>query len=105
MVKVKRNMKKFIQDILRDKNSTKYSITKSIAVLITIVLVAYIGFATYMKLAYDQFLIGQLIVMILTLTGFKNNFGISKLQSKKEEESEVVLDMKTEADIKDEAEF
>jgi hypothetical protein len=98
-------MKKFIQDILRDKNSSKYSITKSIAVLITFVLVGYIGFATYMKLQYDQFLIGQLIVMILTLTGFKNNFGISKLQSKKDDKSEVVLDVKTEPIKEDEGVF
>jgi hypothetical protein len=68
-------------------------------------LVGYIGFATYMQLQYDQFLIGQLIVMILTLTGFKNNFGISKLQSKKEDKSEVVLDVKTEPVKEDEAEF
>jgi hypothetical protein len=98
-------MKKFVQDILRDKGSSKYSITKSIAVLITIVLVAYIGFATYMKLQYDQFLIGQLIVMILTLTGFKNSFGISKLQAKPEDKKEEVMDIKTEPAKEDEAEF
>jgi len=98
-------MKKFIQDILRDKNSSKYSITKTIAVLITLVLIAYIGFATYMKLAYDQFLIGQLIVMILTLTGFKNSFGISKLQQKKDAKDEIVLDIQAEPAKEDNAEF
>lgn len=98
-------MKKFIQDILRDKGSSKYSITKSIAVAITLLLITYIGYATYKQLVYDQFLIGQLIVMILTLTGFKNNFGISKLQSNSDEKKETVLDIKTEPANQDSAEF
>lgn len=84
-------MKKFITDILRDKNSTKYSITKAIAVLMTLVLVTYIGLTSYRGGEFDQFLIGQMIVMILTLTGFKNNFGISKLQSKDQVKKEVVI--------------
>ena len=98
-------MKKFVQDILRDKNSSKYSITKSIAVLITMVLVGYVSLITYKGGEFDQFLIGQLIVMILTLTGFKNNFGISKLQGKKDEKHEVVLDVQTEPAKEDEADF
>ena len=99
-------MKKFITDILRDKNSTKFSITKSIAVLITLVLVGYICYASYAKLVYDQFLIGQLIVMILTLTGFKNNFGINKLQKGGETPTtETTIDIVTEPTKKDEADF
>lgn len=95
-------MKKFIQDILRDKGSAKYSITKSIAVIMTILLTAYISFITYKGGEYDQFLIGQMIVMILTLTGFKNNFGINKLQKKDESK---MIDIKSEYPIKDEGSF
>jgi len=95
-------MKKFVTDILRDKNSSKYSITKAIAILITLLLVTYIALTSYRGGEFDQFLIGQLIVMILTLTGFKNNFGISKLQSKDQVKKEVVV--KTEPH-KDEGEF
>ena len=95
-------MKKFITDILRDKNSTKYSITKAIAVLMTIVLVVYIGLTSYRGGEFDQFLIGQMIVMILTLTGFKNNFGVSKLQPKPPVKKEIVLNTES---SKDEGDF
>lgn len=96
-------MKKFIYDILRDKGSDKFSITKTIALAITIVLISYIFFTTYKGGSVDQFLIGQLILMILTLTGFKNSFGINKLQKK--DEVTTVLDMKAEPIKNDEGEF
>jgi len=88
-------MKKFITDILRDKYSSKYSITKVLALLFSIVLVVYVCFITYIGGEYDQYLIGQLLLAILTLTGFKNNFGVNKLQGKKEGEKKVVVDTET----------
>lgn len=96
-------MRKFIQDILRDKGSTKYSITKTIAIIMTIILTSYITFVTYKGGEYDQFLIGQMIVMILTLTGFKNNFGMSKVEKKGS--TGTMLDFKSEPSVKDEGSF
>ena len=96
-------MKKFIKDILRDKGSDKYSITKTLALMFSLLLIVYISFVTYKGGIYDQFLIGQLLLTILTLTGFKNSFGIKKLQGK--DESSVTMDMKSEPRVKDEGSF
>jgi hypothetical protein len=96
-------MKKFIHDILRDKGSEKFSITKVLALLFAIIMVIYICFVTYKGGEYDQFLIGQLLLAILTLTGFKNNFGINKFQSK--DGNTLKLDSKAEPIIKDEGSF
>lgn len=96
-------MGKFIKDILRDKGSDKYSITKVLALMFALLLVAYICFITYIRGEYDQFLIGQLLVTILTLTGFKNSFGINKLKGK--ETTTTTLDMKAEPVVKDEGVF
>jgi len=98
-------MKKFITDILRDKGSTKYSITKSIAIIVTFTLLGYIGHTLYQGNEFDQFLIGQLILMILTLTGFKNNFGINKTHKTEEKTVETTIDMQSEPTKNDEGEF
>ena len=68
-------MSKFIKDILRDKNSRKYSITKSIAVLLTITFVVLITIGVIWEKPIDLILMGQILIAMLTLTGFKNNFG------------------------------
>lgn len=96
-------MKKFIHDILRDKGSEKFSITKVLALLFALVMVGYICFVTYKGGEYDQFLIGQLLLAILTLTGFKNSFGINKLQ--KNNENQLVIDSKAEPMKDDEGSF
>ena len=96
-------MGKFVKDILRDKGSEKYSITKVLALLFSLLLVVYVSFMTYKGGQYDQFLIGQLLLAILTLTGFKNSFGIKKLQGK--EETQTVVDSKAEPVKDDEGSF
>lgn len=66
---------KLINDILRDKDSTKYSVTKTIAVLSFILLGIIVTIAVYimiMKQEIDHFLVGELMFFILTLLGFKN---------------------------------
>lgn len=66
---------KLMYDILRDRSSKKYSITKTIALLSFMLLVVVIIFATYImiqKKEIDYFLIGELMFFILTLLGFKN---------------------------------
>lgn len=66
---------KLINNILRDKNSEKYSITKTIALLSFILLAVIVLVALYIMIdnkEIDHFLIGELIIFILTLLGFKN---------------------------------
>jgi len=74
------------RDILRDKNSKKYSMTK-VAALVTIFL---IFLATSVALwimidskEIDYVLIGELIALLLTLLGYKNVKGGIKLKKKK----------------------
>lgn len=70
-------MSKFFKDILRDKNSTKYSITKSLAVLFAIAFVILLFIGVIFNKEIDHILMGEILIAILTLTGFKNNFGFS----------------------------
>lgn len=83
---------KLINDILRDKDSTKYSVTKTIALSSFILLSIIIVTALYIMIKneeVDHFLIGELIFFILTLLGFKNfrkNFTTKDNQEKKEAE-------------------
>jgi hypothetical protein len=66
---------KLINDILRDKDSEKYSVTKTIAVISFIMLLIIIIMGIYImikKNEIDHFLVGELMFFILTLLGFKN---------------------------------
>jgi len=99
-------MKKFIQDILRDKGSNKYSITKTLAIFFTLILTAYLTFITVTTRIYDEMVIVQLLGTILTLVGYKNSFGFGK--SAKSSSVIEALDQKIEKvvdDKKDEANF
>lgn len=65
----------FITDILRDKDSTKFSITKTIALLSFLLLGIIIIIGLYTMASnkeIDHFLVGELILFILSLLGFKN---------------------------------
>lgn len=69
---------KFFRDILRDKNSNKYSLTKTVACLGVILLIIIVIFAIIImvrKNEVDHILIVEVIGFILTLLGFKNSFG------------------------------
>jgi hypothetical protein len=68
-------LSKLINDILRDTGSTKYSVTKTIALSSFILLSIIILIGLYIMIKnseIDHFLIGELIFFILTLLGFKN---------------------------------
>jgi hypothetical protein len=69
---VKRNL---FRDILRDKNSLKYSMTKFAAFNALILLNISVVVGVYIMIVskqVDHILIGELIALLLTLLGFKN---------------------------------
>jgi hypothetical protein len=69
---IKRNL---FRDILRDTNSTKYSMTKFVAFTAHLSLLAAVGSAIAIMIInkeIDHILIGELIALVLTLLGFKN---------------------------------
>lgn len=71
---------KFFRDILRDKNSNKYSLTKFVACLGVILLIIVVIFGIIImvrKNEIDHILIVEIIGFVLTLLGFKNSFGYS----------------------------
>jgi hypothetical protein len=75
MIFLKDFTSKLTNDILKDKGSDKYSITKTIALLSFFLLYIIIGFGIYImvkKQEVDYFLIGEIMFFILTLLGFKN---------------------------------
>ena len=79
---------KLMNDILRDKDSTKYSVTKTIALISFIMLAIIIIIATFIMLKnneIDYFLIGELMFFILTLLGFKNLRPVIDPKNKKNE--------------------
>jgi len=74
------DIRRVFYDILRDNNSDKYSMTKFATLAILIVLLSTVGISLtimWQKKEIDHVLIGELIGLILTLLGFKNNFGFS----------------------------
>jgi len=65
----------FLYDILREKNSYKYSTTKAVALAATLHL--FIGFIVGLIIMYkrqevDHILIGEMSGLVLVLLGFKN---------------------------------
>jgi hypothetical protein len=82
---------RLINDILRDKGSTKYSVTKTIALSAFVLLSIIIFIGLYIMIKnqeIDHFLIGELIFFILTLLGFKNFRRIGYNNEKNEEKKE-----------------
>ena len=72
--------KKFWRQILSDSESGKYSMTKFAAIiglLLYVVLVIVSTVIMIHKLEVDHVLIVETIGLVLTLLGFKNNFGFS----------------------------
>jgi hypothetical protein len=72
-------IRRIFYDILRDKNSTKYSMTK-FAALVGLMLLSAVVISSliimWQKNEIDHVLLVELIGFVLTLLGFKNNFGI-----------------------------
>lgn len=72
---------RFWHDVLRDTNSAKYSMTKFAALLGLILLIIVVCYSMKIMIAkneIDHVLIVELIGLVLTLLGFKNNFGYTK---------------------------
>jgi len=72
--------RKIFYDILRDTNSKKYSMTKFAALFGLIALIATITMGLIImweKKEIDHILIVEVIGFVLTVLGFKNNFGIN----------------------------
>ena len=71
-------LRRVFYDILRDTNSTKYSMTKFASLVGLIALSATITMAIiimWKQREIDHVLIVELIGFVLTLLGFKNSFG------------------------------
>jgi hypothetical protein len=72
--------KKYITDILKDKDHPKFSLTRFAAIGTIILFWIQAGTATYTMYktqTTDHVLIGEVIGVILTLLGFKTGFGFS----------------------------
>jgi len=72
-------MKRFFYDILRDKGSVKFSITKVLALTCFIFFTGYLAYyLLWLNKDVDHTLIVELIGFMLTLLGFKNGWGVNK---------------------------
>lgn len=72
------SIRRILYDILRDKNSTKYSLSKVSAFVALLLFTASVmmGLAImWTNKKIDYILIGEIIGLILTLEGYKNSFG------------------------------
>ncbi len=77
-------LRRVFYDILRDKNSPKYSITKFSAFIGLILLFAMVTLSLIImwnKQEVDHILFLELLGFVLTLLGFKNNFGTKNSDS------------------------
>jgi hypothetical protein len=73
------SLRRFFFDILRDNNSSRYSMTKFAALVGLILLTATVVMSLILMWntkVVDHVLFLELLGFILTLLGFKNNFGI-----------------------------
>jgi hypothetical protein len=71
---------KIFYDVLRDTNSTKYSMTKFAALFGVLALMGTITMSLiimWQKKEIDHVLIVEVIGFVLTVLGFKNNFGLN----------------------------
>ena len=69
-------MSKFFKDILRDKGSTKYSITKTLAFVTFVFMIGYLSmYLFFLKIPIDHTLLIEIIGFEITLLGLKNNWG------------------------------
>lgn len=70
-------MRKFFYDILRDKGSTKFSITKVLAFVTFIFMMVYLSmYLFFLKIPIDHTLLVEIIGFDVTLLGLKNNWGV-----------------------------
>lgn len=103
-------MRKFFCDILRDKGSTKFSITKFLAFSSFIFLISYLTHETFFieKSNIDHTLVIELMGFIGTLVGLKNNWGrknVSENSNLGKKDQNVVFEKKSDKEIIDEGVF
>lgn len=103
-------MGNFWKDITRDKGSDKTSITKVIGLSGSFMVFVLFGtsmFIMWEKQTIDHILVGEMMGFVLTLLGFKNNFGFKKSEKKTTDGSESKLDIdhKYEKNVNDEGVF
>jgi hypothetical protein len=98
-------MAKFLKDILRDKGSTKYSITKTLALSTFIFLIIYLGYyLLWLQIAIDHTLLLELIGFTGALVGLKNNWGVRpKVDQPKNDK--VIMEATTDSTSEDEGVF
>ena len=97
-------MKRFFYDILRDKGSTKFSITKVLAFttfLFTIIYLSY--YLLWLKITIDHTLLIELIGFTGALVGLKNNWGVRPKNNTPQ--SVEVFESKEDSHNEDEATF
>jgi hypothetical protein len=85
-------MGKLFYDILRDMNSTKFSLTKLAGLLGLIALLATVTMSLMImwdKKEIDHVLLIEVIGFELTLLGFKNGFGFKKEDGILEEKTQI----------------
>lgn len=78
---MKRN---FINDILRDTDSRKFSATKFAAIITLFLLTIAVGSSIWIMIEnkeIDHIVIGELIALLLTLLGFKNSKDKKKIEA------------------------
>ena len=99
-------MGKFLTDILRDKGSLKFSITKITALVTFIFFIGYLGYyLMWLHEAVDHTLVIELIGFMLTLLGFKNGWGVKKMDSAGNISSEIKFESKADSTPEDEGSF
>lgn len=80
---------KFFKDILRDKGSTKYSITKTLALVSFVFLMVYLStYSFLLEKKIDHTLVIELLGFIAALVGLKNSWG--KKDSKSNTDTRVI---------------
>jgi hypothetical protein len=97
-------MTKFLKDILRDKGSTKYSITKTLALSTFLFLIVYLAYyLLWLQVAIDHTLLLELIGFTGALVGLKNNWGARNKPDTTQNAE--VFESKQDSHSEDEAEF
>jgi hypothetical protein len=99
-------MRKILTDILRDKGSVKFSITKIISLITFIFFVGYLGYyLLWIHEPIDHTLVIELIGFMLTLLGFKNGWGVKKMDSAGSVSSEIKFESKADSTLENEGTF
>lgn len=99
-------MRRFFYDILRDKGSTKFSITKLLALVTFIFMITYLLIYLFiLKIEIDHTILLELIGFDITLLGIKNNWGAKTKTSPSEKTTTMTFESVPDKQIEDEGSF